>query len=193
MLPPHVGIVLPLLPLISKALTRQRQEAVEEMLCADLEPETEERLVRLNQQYRQYATETLRPKKPVPRLTFLAIPILLTGCVTPERWDAVYSNQAAPTAAERSAVIEYARKTYYNERQISDATISNALTLSGGDRIICIRFKSKNQLTERAGVTTQSLHYFQGYRFALSLTHEDYRCNAKRLRYSSFAELERLF
>lgn len=130
----------------------------------------------------------------MPRLTLLAIPILLTGCGTPERWDPVYSNQTAPTAADRSAVIEYARKTYYNEREISDATISNSLILSGGDRIICIRFKAKNKLTERAGVTTESLHYDQRYGFALSgYMHQDYRCNAKRLQYSPFEELERLF
>ncbi|MBB4238539.1 hypothetical protein [Rhizobium esperanzae] len=151
--------------------------------------------MRLNRRYRQYATEALRPKKEqMARLALLAISILLTSYGPPERWDPVYSNQAAPTAAERSAAIEYARKTYYNERQINDATISNALTLSGGDRIICIRFKSKNQLTERASVTTQSLHYDQRYGFVLSgYMHQDYRCNSKRLQYSPFIELAHLF
>lgn len=147
--------------------------------------------MQLSWRYHLGVTETLRPKEQMSRLTLLTIPIILTACSTPEQWDPVYVNQTAPTGAERSEVIEYARKTYYNERQISDATISNVLKLSGGDRIICIRFKSKNQLTERAVVTTTSLHSDPRYGFAAGgLTHHDYRCNATRLRYSPFAELE---
>ncbi|MBY3594519.1 MULTISPECIES: hypothetical protein [Rhizobium] len=135
-----------------------------------------------------------RPTKRTPRLALLALPILLASCRTAERYDPVYSTQIPPTAAERSAVIDYARKTYYNEREISDASISNVLTLSGGERIICIRFKAKNQLTERAGVTTESLYYDQRYGFALGgYMHDDYRCNSGWLFYSPFAELEHLF
>ncbi len=129
----------------------------------------------------------------MPRLTLLAIPILLTGCRTAEQYDPVYSTQIPPTAAERSAVIDYARKTYYNEREISDAAISNVLTLSDGDRIICVRFTAKNRLTERVGVTTRSFHDDQRYGFALGgYTYQDYYCNPKWLFYSPFAELERL-
>jgi hypothetical protein len=90
--------------------------------------------------------------------------------------------------------IDYARKTYHNEREIRDASISNVLTLSRGDRIICVRFRAKNRLTERVGVTTRSFHDDQRYGFALGgYTYQDYRCNAKRLQYSPFAELEHLF
>ncbi|NEK37922.1 hypothetical protein [Rhizobium leguminosarum] len=130
----------------------------------------------------------------MPRLTLLAIPILLTGCRTAEQYDPVYSTQIPPTADERSAVIDYARKTYYNEREISDAAISNVLTLSDGDRIICVRFTAKNRLTERVGVTTRSFHDDQSYGFALGgYMHQDYHCNSQWLSYSPFAELEHLF
>ncbi|TLX12283.1 hypothetical protein [Rhizobium sp. MHM7A] len=125
------------------------------------------------------------------RLTILAIPILLTGCRTAEPYDPVYSTQIPPTAAERSAVIDYARKTYYNEREIRDVSISKVLTLSGGERIICIRFKAKNQLTEPAGVTTESLRFDQRYGFALGGSlHHDYLCNPRWLHYYPVAELE---
>lgn len=152
--------------------------------------------MRLKRPYLRYATETPRPTKQLRRLAVLALPILLTGCRTLEQYDPVYSSQTPPTAAERSAVIDYARKTYYNEREVSDASISNALTLSGGERIICVRFKAKNQLTERAGATTRSrsLQYFQRYGFAIGGSmHQDYRCNSTWLFYSPFAELEHLF
>ncbi|MCJ9692986.1 hypothetical protein MOV76_15370 [Rhizobium sp. PRIMUS64] len=150
--------------------------------------------MRLNRQYRRYATETLRPIKQILSLALLALPISITGCGTPEPFDPVYVAQIPPTPAERSEVIEYARKTYYNERDISDASISNVLTLSGGERIVCVKYKAKNQLAERAGVRAESFHYDKRYGFALGgFVRHDYRCNAKRLRYLSFAELEHLF
>ncbi|NEH75580.1 hypothetical protein [Rhizobium ruizarguesonis] len=49
-------------------------------------------------------------------------------------WAVTFSSEYGFDAAERSAIIEYARKMYHNEREISDAAISNVLTLSDGDR-----------------------------------------------------------
>ncbi|MGO7668453.1 hypothetical protein ACC817_00250 [Rhizobium ruizarguesonis] len=83
-------------------------------------------------------------------------------------WAVSFFSEYGFDAAERSAIIEYARKMYHNEREISDAAISNVLTLSDGDRIICVRFTAKNRLTERVGVTTRTSHDDQRYGFALA-------------------------
>ncbi|WSH05687.1 hypothetical protein U8P71_36125 (plasmid) [Rhizobium ruizarguesonis] len=109
-------------------------------------------------------------------------------------WAVTFSSEYGFDAAERSAIIEYARKMYHNEREISHAAISNVLTLSDGDRIICVRFTAKNRLTERVGVTTRTSHDDQRYGFALGgYTYQDHYCNPKWLFYSRFAELGHLF
>ncbi|AUW46610.1 hypothetical protein CUJ84_pRLN2000063 (plasmid) [Rhizobium leguminosarum] len=136
---------------------------------------------------------TSQPGGHILRLTFLAIPVLLAGCMTPERWDKVYSTQTAPTASDRSSAIEYARKTYYNYYSISDASISNVITLDSGDRLICLRFNARNRLSAYAGISKSPLRYFHGGGPPLSLVGDDYRCSASRLQYSPFPELERLF
>lgn len=129
----------------------------------------------------------------MPRLRFLVIPLLLASCTTPERWNKVYSTQTAPTADEKSGILEYARKTYYSYYSISDASISNVITLDHEDRLICLRFNAKNHLSTYAGILKRPLRYIHGEGIPMSLVGDDYFCNAKRLEYSPFPELEHLF
>jgi hypothetical protein len=115
--------------------------------------------------------------------------IALAGCVSPEQANQVYSSQTPPTAAVKKAVVDYAKKTYFDPYSMRDVSISAMVTLGEtGLNSVCIRMNAKNRMGAYTGLSVTSIRLKDGA--VVSALQDAFGCNDQRLVYYPFPELE---
>lgn len=115
----------------------------------------------------------------------------LSGCVTEQQKAAVYGMQRPVTSAERAAIANYVRTSFFDPYSMRDIAISNVL--SGDDpkrNAVCIRANAKNRMGAYTGLRATGL-VLSGATVENSWA-DDPACSDPRLMYSPFPELERL-
>ena len=121
----------------------------------------------------------------------IAACIGLSGCVTAEQQQQVFSSQLPPSAAVKASVVKHVRESFFDPYSIRDAQISDVVTLlDTGLDAVCIKANGKNRFGAYVGLTATSVRLKDGV--AVNSLERAPACSDPRMRYRPFPELEGL-
>ncbi len=117
--------------------------------------------------------------------------VALSGCVTQDQMNKVFSSQRPITAGEKAAIVSAARDYFVDPYSIRDAEISDVVRLNDqGLEAVCVKANSKNRMGGYVGRTATSVRLLNGK--PVSTLQNAPSCVAPQMRYRPFPELENL-